>query len=161
MNVNEIALFSSCLVSTDILVSSSITRYKHFPTIFTIILGAGLWNDSVVVVLTQVFSERLCPTRGIRDEEGNCTNDRAEKISGDSVGETAGLFYWITLKALLVGLAFGILTGLVTKYFRFMTKSPIQETFFIILMGLMAYYVGEELEASGVTSLIVCCLLQA
>ena len=159
LNINEIALFSACMVSTDILISSSVTRFKHFPTIFTIILGAGLWNDSVVVVLTQVFSERLCPTRGIIDAEGNCTNDNNETVSFDAVGDTIGRFYWITLKALLVGLALGILSGLVTKYFRFMTKSPIQETFFIILMGLMAYYIGEELEASGVTSLIVCCLL--
>ena len=72
-----------------------------------------------------------------------------------------GTFLYITVKALLVGLIFGTSTSLVTKYCRFMTRSPIQETFFIILMGLMAYYVGEELEASGVTSLIVCAILQA
>ena len=161
MNILELALFTACLISTDILISTSVTRFKHFPTVFTIILGSGLWNDSVVVVLTQAFSERLCPNEGIFDDEGNCTNEKSVEWNPNISWEVLGQFWLITLKALLVGLTFGFLTGLITKYFRFMTKSPIQETFFILLMGLMAYYIGEELEASGVTSLIVCTILQA
>ena len=57
LDINEIAMFSACLASTDIIISLSVTPYKSFPTIFTIILGAGLYNDTVVVVLTQAFSE--------------------------------------------------------------------------------------------------------
>ena len=71
------------------------------------------------------------------------------------------LFIFVTLKSILVGFAFGILSGLLTKYCRFLDKSPIHETFLIIMLGLMAYYVGEAFEASGVTSLIVCSILQA
>ena len=161
MNSNEVALFTSCLISTDILISSSVTKFKHFPTLFSIILGAGLWNDSVVVVLTQVFAEFLCPHVGIFNAEGVCTNDPNEPWKASSLYKVPLTFLYITAKALLVGLAFGVLTSIVTKYFRFMTKSPIQETFFIVLMGLMAYYIGEELEASGVTSLIICTIMQA
>ena len=159
MNGTELALFTSCLISTDILISSSVTPFKHFPTLFTIILGAGLWNDSVVVVLTQVYSENLCPNEGIFDAEGNCTND--PKAPLDTKWDVGLLFLYITVKALLVGFTFGFISGLLTKYCRFLTKSPIHETFFIIMMGLMAYYIGEELEASGVTSLIVCSIIQA
>ena len=159
MNGTELALFTSCLISTDILISSSVTPFKHFPTLFTIILGAGLWNDSVVVVLTQVYSENLCPNEGIIDAEGNCTNDPNQGL--DTKWDISLLFCYITVKAILVGCTFGALSGLLTKYCRFLTKSPIHETFFIIMMGLMAYYIGEELEASGVTSLIVCSILQA
>ena len=74
MSEAELALFASCLISTDILISSSVTPFKHFPTLFTIILGAGLWNDSVVVVLTQVYSESLCSNEGMIDAEGVCTH---------------------------------------------------------------------------------------
>lgn len=74
MNVLELGLFTACLISTDILISTSVTRFKNFPTVFTIILGAGLWNDSVVVVLTQAMSDNLCPNKGEFDEEGNCQN---------------------------------------------------------------------------------------
>ena len=68
---------------------------------------------------------------------------------------------FITSKALLVGALCGFLCGLATKHFRFLTRSPIQETYFMFLMALMAYYVGEGLGASGVTSLIFCAVLQA
>ena len=159
MSEAELALFASCLISTDILISSSVTPFKHFPTLFTIILGAGLWNDSVVVVLTQVYSESLCPNEGIIDAEGVCTNDPNEGLVEN--WDIFLLFWYVTLKAILVGFTFGAISGLITKYCRFLTKSPIHETFFIIMMGLMAYYIGEELEASGVTSLIVCSILQA
>ena len=107
------------------------------------------------------MSEHLCPNEGIFDEEGNCQNLERTDWKPEIFWVTFGQFLYITAKALLVGLTFGFLTGLVTKYFRFMTRSPIQETFFILLMGLMAYYIGEELEASGVTSLIVCTIMQA
>ena len=56
MNYIEIALFASILISTDVMIPSSVTPYKHFPTLFTIILGAGLWNDMIVMVLTQTYS---------------------------------------------------------------------------------------------------------
>ena len=74
LDINELALFSGCLASTDILISQSVTRYKLYPTLFTIILGAGLWNDSIVVVMDQVFSQYLCPLKKYTDAEGKCHN---------------------------------------------------------------------------------------
>ena len=85
LNVYELALFTSCLISVDILISSNVTRFKHFPTIFTIILGAGLWNDVVVVVLTQAFSDELCPYKGLIDAYGNCSNDPDAKWTAESL----------------------------------------------------------------------------
>ena len=70
-------------------------------------------------------------------------------------------FLYITLKGLAVGMLFGIITGLVTKYYRSLTRSPIQETFFMMMMAIQSYYVGEVLKASGVTSLIACAVMQA
>ena len=66
---------------------------------------------------------------------------------------------FITLKAVAVGLFFGGLTGLVTKHCRFLTRSPIQETFFMMMQALLSYYIGESLKASGVTALIVCAIM--
>lgn len=40
---------------------------------FSIILGAGLWNDSIIVVMTQVFSAYTCPEYGVY-EDGVCHN---------------------------------------------------------------------------------------
>ena len=61
MNFLELSLFAAILISTDIMIPLSVTPYKKFPTLYTIILGAGLWNDMIVVVLTEAFNEQICP----------------------------------------------------------------------------------------------------
>ena len=57
MNAAELGIFAAILISTDIMIPSSVTPYKKFPTLFTIILGTGLWNDMIVVILTETYSE--------------------------------------------------------------------------------------------------------
>ena len=126
-----------------------------------IILGAGLWNDVIVVVLANTCSEFLCPNKGIIDAEGKCTNDPNQGFEFQLEFEVGKLFIYITLKSLLIGITFGILSGLLTKYCRFLDKSPIHETFLIFMISLLSYFVAEEFEASGVTSLIACAILQA
>ena len=61
LDINEICIFAACMASTDILISQGVARYKFYPIMFSVILGAGLWNDSIIVVMTQVFSEYTCP----------------------------------------------------------------------------------------------------
>ena len=159
MNVNEVALFSACLCSTDILISMNVTRYKLYPTLYSIVLGAGLWNDSITVVMDQVFSAYLCPNVGIFDKKGYCSNPPHADLSWKKAYEIPGTFLYVTLKGILVGMLFGIITGLVTKYYRSLTRSPIQETFFMMMMAIQSYYVGEVVYASGVTSIIVCAVM--
>jgi sodium/hydrogen exchanger 8 len=47
----EIMLVCSILVSSDIIAAMSILKFEEFPHIFSIILGEGLFNDVVVIVL--------------------------------------------------------------------------------------------------------------
>lgn len=49
----EIMLVCSILVSSDIIAAMSILKFDEAPHIFSIILGEGLFNDVVVIVLYQ------------------------------------------------------------------------------------------------------------
>ena len=49
----EIMLVSSIMVSSDIIAAMSILKFEEQPHIFSIILGEGLFNDVVVIVLQQ------------------------------------------------------------------------------------------------------------
>lgn len=51
--VMEISLVCAMLCSSDIIAAVSLVKYKEYPTIFSILLGEGLWNDAVAVVLAQ------------------------------------------------------------------------------------------------------------
>jgi len=47
----EITLLCAMLCSSDIIAAVSLVKYKEYPKIFSILLGEGLWNDAVAVVL--------------------------------------------------------------------------------------------------------------
>jgi NhaP-type Na+/H+ or K+/H+ antiporter len=51
MEIIEIMLVCSILVSSDIIAAMSIIKFDEQPHIFSIILGEGLFNDVVVIVL--------------------------------------------------------------------------------------------------------------
>lgn len=51
MSTIEIMLVCSILVSSDIIAAMSILKFEEAPHIYSIILGEGLFNDVVVIVL--------------------------------------------------------------------------------------------------------------
>ena len=47
----EICLICAMLCSSDIIAAVSLVKYREYPRIFSVLLGEGLWNDAVAVVL--------------------------------------------------------------------------------------------------------------
>ena len=47
----EIFLLCAMLCSSDIIAAVSLVKYREYPRIFSVLLGEGLWNDAVAVVL--------------------------------------------------------------------------------------------------------------
>lgn len=56
LSTMDIMLFCSVLVSSDIIAAMSILKFDEQPHIYSIILGEGLLNDVVVIVLYQTVS---------------------------------------------------------------------------------------------------------
>jgi len=63
--------------------------------------------------------------------------------------------------SILVGLIFGVLCSLIFKHFRFMTVSPIIETFIIFSLCLTAYFTSELLHIAGIQMSGIISLLTA
>lgn len=68
--------------------------------------------------------------------------------------------------SLSVGIIFGFLTSLMFKHFRFLTQSPITETFVILAMSLISYFASYmivivKIEMSGIISLLTCGIIQS
>ena len=66
-----------------------------------------------------------------------------------------GNFFWLSFISTLIGAICGILTGLITKHCRFLTRSSIHETFTMFLFGMISYYISDLLKMSGIISIIV------
>lgn len=51
----EILLLCAQLCSSDIIAAVSLVKYAKYPRIFSLLLGEGLWNDAVAVVLSDTM----------------------------------------------------------------------------------------------------------
>ena len=57
MDLIEIMLMCSILCSSDIIAAVTIIKYENQPKLFSIILGEGLANDAVAIVLYQTMNK--------------------------------------------------------------------------------------------------------
>ena len=55
----------------------------------------------------------------------------------------------------------GIISGLMTKHFRFLTRNSIHETFVLAVIAFLSYYIADLFEMSGIISIIVTAMMQA
>ena len=141
----EIFLLCAMLCSSDIIAAVSLVKYRDYPRIFSVLLGEGLWNDAVAVVLAQ-SCERMVSSQ--------------ENISTTSIARVVGNFFMLSVVSTLIGVIFGVLTGLLTKHCRFLTRSSIHETFTLILFGILSYYISDLMKMSGIISIIVTAVMQ-
>lgn len=72
-----------------------------------------------------------------------------------------GNFFFLSIVSALIGLFFGLVSGLMTKHFRFMTRNSVHETFLLITLAFLAYYLADLFEMSGIISIIVTSVMQA
>lgn len=134
------------LCSSDIIAAVSLVKYKDYPKIFSILLGEGLWNDAVAVVLAQ-SAEKLVV--------------KHQTYTFATVGLMVGNFLLLSLVSGLIGLVGGIISGLMTKHFKFLTRNSIHETFLLLTIAFLSYYIADLFEMSGIISIIVTAVMQA
>lgn len=72
----------------------------------------------------------------------------------------------LAVVSVAIGAFFGFSTALLFKNFRFLNASVVTETFIMIAMALLAYFISTmtkilNLEMSGMISILVCGIIQA
>ena len=150
IDIMRLLLFTALLCSSDVVAAVSIVSYEAQPKLFSCIFGEGVFNDIVSIILFNTV----------------------ESLQGSS-------FYWYTPFLILgqfillgfisisIGLIFGIGLSLLLKHFRFLTATPIVETFLIFSFCYISYFVSNliklpnGLEMSGIISLLTCAIVNA
>lgn len=75
--------------------------------------------------------------------------------------EIIGKFLILSLESIGIGIAFGVISSLFFKWFRFLTHTAITESSVIYIIALCSYFGSESLELSGMISLLTCGVTQA
>lgn len=142
----EISLLCGMLCSSDIIAAVSLVKYKEYPKIFSILLGEGLWNDAVAVVLAQ-SAEKLV--------------SKHQTYTMSTIVAMVGNFFFLSFVSALIGFIGGVISSLMTKHFRFLTRNSIHETFVLATIAFLSYYIADMFEMSGIISIIVTAMMQA
>jgi len=143
----EIMLVCSILVSSDIIAAMSILKFEEYPHIYSIIIGEGLFNDVVVIVLYET----------VKSYQEDPTLEFTKYTPFDIIGS----FCRLCLMSVLVGAVAGLIVTYILKKNRAVSHSAIHETFLLICCAMLSYYLSEIFGQSGITSLISCALVLA
>ena len=126
-------LFTALLCLSDVVAAVSIVNYEAQPKLFSCIFGEGVFNDIVSIILFNTVN-----------------NLQTQTFETSTIFVIIGQFLLLGVVSILVGLIYGVITSLVFKHFRFMTVTPIVETFLIFSICLTAYFTSELLIIGGI-----------
>ena len=72
-----------------------------------------------------------------------------------------GNFFFLSFVSAFIGFVGGVISGLMTKHLKFMTRNSVHETFFLAIIAFISYYVADVFKMSGIISIIVTSVMQA
>ena len=147
ITVSQTFLFASLISAVDpVAVLSIFTEVGVNPHLYFLVFGESLLNDGVAVVLYKTMTVFV-----------NKEHEDLAVTVGDVCLASAS-FLTIALGGLSVGIVWGLLTALVT---RFTPGVRIIEPLALFCGGYLAYITAELFHWSGIISLIGCGLVQA
>ena len=142
----EILLMSSLLCSTDVVAAVSIVKYDQQPKLFSLILGEGIMNDAVCIILFNTVIELSGP-------ESHFTPATPFLIVES--------FLALSFLSIFIGFILGIFSSIVFAHFRALTHSAIIECSLVFCFGYLSYAIAELIHCSGIIALLTCGILMA
>uniref|UniRef100_A0A182IQG8 Sodium/hydrogen exchanger n=1 Tax=Anopheles atroparvus TaxID=41427 RepID=A0A182IQG8_ANOAO len=136
----HIFLFSSLIAAVDPVAVLAVFEEIHVnEVLYIVVFGESLLNDAVTVVMYHMFE--------VYNEIG-----ASQIIAVDIVSGIAS-FFVVALGGTIIGVIWGFLTGLVT---RFTDHVRVIEPIFIFVMAYLAYLNAEIFHMSGILAITFC-----
>lgn len=136
----HIFLFSSLIAAVDPVAVLAVFEEIHVnEVLYIVVFGESLLNDAVTVVMYHMFE--------VYNEIG------ASQIIATDIVAGIGSFFVVALGGTIIGVIWGFLTGLVT---RFTDHVRVIEPIFIFVMAYLAYLNAEIFHMSGILAITFC-----
>lgn len=122
IDIMHMLLFTALLCSSDVVAAVSIVSYEAQPKLYSCIFGEGVFNDIVSIILFNTV-----------------TSLQGAEFQWFTPFLIIAQFILLGVVSISVGLIYGISLSLLFKHFRFLTASPIIETFLIFAFCYISY----------------------
>ncbi|BHF81934.1 hypothetical protein SprV_0802506900 [Sparganum proliferum] len=140
ITINSYFLFASMIVAVDPVAVLEIFQETGVNLgLYHMVFGESLLNDAVTIVLYSIMKEFI----------------NSDFVSSVDVGNGFASFFTISLGGLGVGVAFGVVSSILTRF-----KSEFS-TLLLILLAYLSYILGDCLGWSGLIAMVGCGLVQA
>jgi len=140
--LKDVMLFGSVLSASDTVAAISVISEEEAPVMRGILLGEGVINDAVAIILFQ-SALRL----------------NLDTLSASSAGTYLLDIGYICISSILVGLIFGLISAAMTRKFREFNHHPPTEVAMLFFLGYLGYMVSFALDFSGVISILTTAIM--
>ncbi|KAL4499898.1 hypothetical protein ABPG72_015247 [Tetrahymena utriculariae] len=151
LSTRDILLFSATICATDSVAALAMIKSERYPKLFSVIFGEGMVNDSVSIILY----------KAVLDLVGDSSEPQPITFTFVNFLKMIAEFLKNSVCSLAIGLGWGLLATLVMKKFRFLTHNPVVETVVVLLFGFGSFASSENLDMSGVISILVCGIIMS
>lgn len=110
---------------------------NKYTSVYSILLGEGLMNDAVSVIIFKAVT-LMAPTKD------------SIMLNWTVLGSLVWKLIYISFSSLFTGIFFGFIHAFCLKKLRHISHKPHFEIGLTIFFGLLSYLVGEALEISGI-----------
>lgn len=142
----EVILMCSLLCSTDVIAAVSLIKPEKQPKLFSLVFGEGITNDAVSIIL---FNTVVTYSR------------KNDKFTGSSCLDITLEFATLGFWSIMCGIITAILSSLMLKRVRGLTKSPVIECSMMFSIAYVSYVLAELWHISGIISLLTCSVMMA
>ena len=141
-NISFVQAFQvgATLSATDpVTILAIFNAYKVDPKLYTVIFGESILNDAIAIVLFET-AQKYVPS--------NLPDAKNESLTIISLFEAIGLFLFVFLGSMLIGVVIGIATTLGLK-FTSVRRFPKTESCLVILVAYASYFFAAGINMSG------------
>ena len=142
----EVILMCSLLCSTDVIAAVSLIKPDKQPKLFSLVFGEGITNDAVSIIL---FNTVVTYTR------------KSSEFTASSTIDIALEFGSLGFASIMLGIVTAVLSALMLKKVRALTKTPVVESCMIFCIAYVGYVLAELWHLSGIITLLTCSVMMA
>lgn len=142
----EVIIMCSLLCSTDVIAAVSLIKPEKQPKLFSLVFGEGITNDAVSIILFNTVVEY---------------SRKNKEFTAQSTMTITSEFFVLGFRSIMVGILFAVLSALMLKGVRALTKTPVVECAMIFSFAYIAYVLAELWHLSGIITLLTCSVMMA
>ena len=142
ISMQEALFVGATLSATDVVCTLALIKEDKTPKLHSILFGEASSNDAIAILLLSSLH-----------------NVSIDKIDAASVFQFISEFLYNCIASVLLGLLFGVLCALATKYFRALQERHSKETAMLLYISWIGYTIADICDLSGVICLLVCSIV--